>query len=497
MTAEKELREKTNPAQTKYVPTKEFIIFLACAFLYTNMEGMAGGFRQKYLVDILGLASTSVASINLICAIVSFALGFLFTMVIDRAPKQGKDKFRPLVLMAAIPSGIFSVLMFWTPGFISELAVVLMIAYQCTVTILYNASKSFASTVNQFAVVMTPDMTERDKMLSFRGISSAIGNSAPLVVVMVIGLLEKPGIIKSEAMTYLISAITCAVASSAILIVGARTIKERVVYSPKKVNPLLGYKDILKNKYAWLVLLSEFIKNFRGIATYMGVFLAAALLGSSSKFLLFGLPTGIGTMVGMLIVQALLKKFNSKQIYIASGIYSVIANLGAFAVGAYAFQHPETIYQVIFFVFLFLIGLQYGASNLLPNMFKADILEDLEAKTGKRLEASLDFAIGIGGQISGAIAGALAPMVLYGSSALNFIQYVQQVGDEVVSQSETTKIRLLLVYTMGQGIFMLLCGVPFWFYRLTGKRKEQVHETVMANRAMIAEGDAAAGNESA
>ena len=39
----------------------------------------------------------------------------------------------------------------------------------------------------------------------------------------------------------------------------------------------------------------------------MGTFLAAALLGDSSKFLLFGLPTGIGTAVGMLVINFLLK----------------------------------------------------------------------------------------------------------------------------------------------------------------------------------------------
>ena len=40
----------------------------------------------------------------------------------------------------------------------------------------------------------------------------------------------------------------------------------------------------------------------------------------------------------------------------------------------------------MFIIFLFLIGLQFGASNLLPNMFQADVLEDIELKTGKRKE---------------------------------------------------------------------------------------------------------------
>lgn len=121
----------------------------------------------------------------------------------------------------------------------------------------------------------------------------------------------------------------------------------------------------------------------------MGVFLAAALLGSTSKYLWFGLPTGIGTAVGMLLINFLLKKFNSKVLYISSGIYSVIINSIAFAVGYLYFSKPNAGLQILFIVFLFLIGLQFGASNLLPTMFQADVLEDIELKTGKRLDATL------------------------------------------------------------------------------------------------------------
>ncbi|MDR0530441.1 MAG: MFS transporter [Oscillospiraceae bacterium] len=473
--------------QKKSVPAKEFVLYLGCVFLFTNLQGMVGGFRQKYLVDVLGMAAEHVGLVNFICSITGFVLSFFFAMIVDRAPKPGKDKFRPVILLTALPSSVFLVLLFWTPARLSELSVALMIAYQCVVTFLYNTSTFFTGTVNKLAVVMSSDHRERDNILSFRGISSAIGNSAPLVVVLVVGLLRKPGLISGEAMMYLVSAVLCAAANLIMLLVGMRAVKERIAYSPKKVNPLLGYRDILKNRYAWIALLSEFIKRFRDIATYMGVFLAAALLGDASKFILFGLPTGIGTFVGMLLVNALLKKLNSKQIYILSGIYSIIANAGAYATGALSFQHPgKAAYQVIFFAFLFLIGLQYGASNLLPDMFKSDILEDLEAKTHQRLEASLDFVVGIGSSIAGALAAAVAPMVLYGSSFLNFIHYQPVTASgEYLAQTNDTKLRLLLVYTMVQGVFMLLCAVPYFFYQLTGKRKQQVHEAVLAYRESI------------
>jgi Na+/melibiose symporter-like transporter len=378
-------------------------------------------------------------------------------------------------------------LLFYTPYGLS--GTILMI-YLLTIGMLHGATTSFGNAINLVSYVLTPNNKERDKIISFRSISSAVGNSAPLVVVLVISEILK-AIKKSnpesqmhvEAMQYIIGASLCAAVGAITMLIGMRLVRERTVYSQEKKNPLVGIKDILVNKYAWVIIISEFLKNFRGIATYMGIFLAAALLGDSGKFLFFGLPTGIGTAVGMLIINFLLKKFNSKQLYIASGIYSIIANTAAFAVGYAYFNNPTPVLQIIFIVFLFLIGLQFGASNLLPSMFQADVLETIELKTGKRLDASLPFVIGIGTMISGTIATTVSPLILLGEDSI--IKYIQPEDGIYPEQSTYTKIAMLFFYTIFHGIMMLLAGLPFLFYKLTGKTKDDIHEAVLKQREQI------------
>ena len=318
-------------------------------------------------------------------------------------------------------------------------------------------------------------MKERDTVMSFRGIVSAVGNSAPLVVELVLAFM-----VKDKGLRYIGVASLCSVCGIITMLLGMKTVRERITYSNEKKNPIVGFGDVLKNKYAWTIIISEFLKSFRGISTYMGIFLAEALLGPG-KFLLFGLPTGIGTAVGMLVINFLLKKFNSKVLYIASGIYSVIANTIAFAIGYIYFKSPSPVLQIVFVASLFLIGLQFGASNLLPTMFQADVLEDIELKTGKRLDASLPFVIGIGTMISGTIASALAPQVLYGTK-VPIIEYVQAVDGVAQDQSLKTKIMLLFFYTVVHGLMMFLAGVPFFFYKLTGKTKEDMHNAVLEKR---------------
>ena len=465
-------------SQKSFVQKKEFIFYLAAIFFYTMMTGIVGSYRNAYLVNIVRLTDDQASFYNAFLSIAGFVMSFFYAMIIDNHKIGKKGKFIPLVNAVAIPLGIVTILLFVTP---SGLSGTLLMIYLLTIGMLHGACTNFGNAINLVSYVLTPNNKERDKVISFRSISSAVGNSAPLVVVLVIGLFTD-----NEHMQYVIGASLVSVVGTIITLIGMRFMKERITYNTEKKNPVKGFLDVIKNKYAWIIIISETLKNFRGIANYMGVFLAAALLGGTDKFILFGLPTGIGTAVGMLIINALLKKFNAKVLYIASGIYSVTVNVIAFIVGYNYFNSPSSFLQILFIFFLFLIGLQFGASNLLPSMFQADVLESLEYTTGKRLDAALPFVIGIGTMISGTVASSLSPKILYGENSI--IQYIQPT-DAVPEPEQTlnTKIMMLFFYTIFHGLMMFLAGVPFFFYKLTGKTKDDIHEAVLKQRESIGE----------
>ncbi len=490
-----ELMNGVNNQTQKHLKKSEWILYLMAIFFYTTMTGMIGSNRNAYFVNVLGLQENQTSLINLVVGIVSFVLNFFIAMYIDGRKMGRGGKFKPLVLLVAVPVAIVLCLSFWTPPGLSGS---LLMAYLITLSLSWSVLCTFGNSINMVANVMTPNLKERDQLLSFRSISSAVGNSAPVVILLVIGLIwskNNPELVEMvagtsirtvEGLQYIISAGLCGVVGVITVLMGMRVVRERTVYTAEKRNPLEGIKDIITNKYARIIILSEFLKSFRGIATFMEPFIAAAVLGDISKKILFVLPVGIGTAVGMLVINFLLKKFNAKQLYIASGIYSVCANIAAFCVGYAYFTTGTAVLQVIFIIFLFLIGLQFGASNLLPSMFQADVLEDMEVKTGKRLDASLPFVIGIGTLISGNIAGVLAPFVLYGdNSIIQYIQPTTAVPNPV--QSIDTKVALLFFYTIVHGIMMLLAGLPFFMYKLTGKTKEEIHEAALALRAKNSE----------
>lgn len=488
-------KTETANVREKYVGKGEFVLYLMGVFFYTTMTGMVGGNRNAYLVNVLRLPENQTSLFNILTSVIPFVLNFFIVMYID-GRKMGKGgKFRPIAMLVAIPMAIIMMLSFWAP---SGLSGTILFIYITTVAVLWAVLCTFGNSINMIANVMTPNLKERDQVLSFRSISSAVGNSAPVVILLVIGLIwskDDPALIEAvtgtsirsvEGLQYIISAALCSVVGVITVLLGMKIVRERTVYTEEKQNSLLGFKDIVTNKYAWTIIISEFLKSFRGISTFMEAFIAAAVLGDISKKILFVLPVGIGTAVGMLVINFLLKKFDARQLYIASGIYSLCANCVAFGVGYMYFTTGNSALQIVFIVFLFLIGLQFGASNLLPSMFQADVLETIELKTGKRLDASFPFVISIGTLISGTIASALAPILLYGDgSVIGYIQPTDLVPNPV--QSLDTKVTLLFFYTIMHGIMMFLAGVPFFFYKLTGKTKEEYHEAVLKQREKIAE----------
>lgn len=465
------------PAEQNHVKAKEFGFYLAAIFFYTMMTGIVGSYRLKYLVDVLKLTDDQVSFYNGFLSVAGFIMSFVYAIIIDNRKITKRGKFIPLVNAIAVPMGIVTILLFFTP---KGLTGTLLMIYLITIGMLHGACTSLGNAINLVSYVVTPNSKERDKVISFRSISSAVGNSAPLVVVLVIGLIidavspENP---QKEYLQYIIGASLVSVVGTIITLMGMRFLKERITYNEKRQNPLIGFIDIVKNKYARTVIVSETLKNFRVISTGLLSFMAVCFFGRTGQDLFFGLPTGIGTAVGMLIINALLKKFNAKQLYIASGIYSITANVIAFAIGYAYFKNPTNVLTVLFIAALFLIGLQFGASNLLPSMFQADVLESVELETkGKRLDASLPFVIGLGTTVSGTIASVLLPQILYGEGSI--IGYIQS----STVQSQETKIAMLFFYTVFHGIMMLLAGVPFIFYKLTGKTKEEMHEKVLLQR---------------
>lgn len=177
----------------------------------------------------------------------------------------------------------------------------------------------------------------------------------------------------------------------------------------------------------------------------------------------------------MLIVQKLIKKTDPIKVYWIFGIYSLIANALAFGAGWLYLTRGGTFLQILFVFFLFAIGLQFGASNIIPNIFNADILNELELQTGgRRLEQTISFTQSLFGTVMGVFTGLLTPVIL-----LSVCGYQQGVD---VIQTQSTSLKLLFFYTVFAGIFFFVSLFPMLGYKLDAERRRQLNIALEAQR---------------
>ncbi len=463
-----------------HISKYELFSYVLGTGFYSMFIGMITNYKSDYVNNIIKLNETNQQILNVIVALLDFIVGFGIMVFIDNFHGK-RGKFRPIALISAIPMGLFGFLMFYTP--FSNANTWQAMFYLVAVNVIYNGLVTLTATANSTAIVMTPNEKERNSLLSTNGFFNSIMQSAPLVIILIFGFFQykydEDGNITSghysKNTMYIIALALCAILYVAFMTNAMLKVKERVPYNEKKNSPFEGMSHVVKNKNFWFLTLANAIREVRLLGMGFGIFVAGALLGDTSKFIIIGLPTGIGTVVSMLIVRKMIKKIDPIKVYTIFGIYSLLANTLAFFIAFLYFKQGGVGWQIAFIASLFLIGLQFGSSNLLPNIFNADVLNEIELQSGgKRLEGTVSFSSTIVTTIMTVITGILTPTIL-----LKVCNYQQ--GTDI--QSQSTKIRLVFFYTIFVGLCFALSLLPMIGYRLTTKKRDVINKQLEVLRA--------------
>ena len=112
--------------EKKYLKTKEWVFYLLAMFFFSSMTGMVNSYRRAYLVDVLLLSNDQLSFFNGFTQIVGYVLSFIYALILDNKKIKNNQKFKPLGLLAAIPCGVVTALIFWTPDFVQRNPTVLL-----------------------------------------------------------------------------------------------------------------------------------------------------------------------------------------------------------------------------------------------------------------------------------------------------------------------------------------------------------------------------------
>lgn len=481
----------------KFMKKSEIFTFGIGLFGVALLTGWMPDYTQTFFADFAfkgkgfdsAAISSSISTVFLAAGIIGAVIELITGYLIDNTrTKLGKVK--PWIGFGAIPMAVISMLVFVAPNTNNQ---TLAIVWMYIVYSLYTAIGCAVERPSEcFGALCSPDPAERSSAISIASFMKSVGQSGGMVVVLVVGLIMKAAMgqqqfknAEAQGLDLIISTAICVLGFILFVMIFFINNKERVPFTREKVSLKDAVKVVFTNKNLLMVSLTKLTGFGRGVYGTVSLYIAIYLLGSKDLKLALLLPMGIGTAVGTLLVNFVLKKFSTKQTYILFCVYGATSLAILYFVATGIGFRSELI--VPFLVLNFFCGLQHGNTNVTPNIMIADCVDEIEWKTGKRQEGLAYAGFGLFAKVASACTKALGPWLLYTWSG-----YLVSTDANVAyaAQSDATLNKFLMIYTIIPAVFVLLQGAPIIFYDMVGEKKERIVKELMERRASAETADA-------
>jgi Na+/melibiose symporter-like transporter len=452
------------------------------ATFFADFAFKGKGFDPDFMANMISTVFLVAGFVGAVCELV---IGYL---VDNTKTKMGKVK--PWVGFGVIPLALISMLVFVAPNTDNQ---VLAVVWMFVIYSLYTAfCCAVESPANCFGSLCSPNPSERSTAISIASFLRSVGQSGGMVVILVVGLIMKAVMgqqqfknAEGQGLDLVISTAVCALGLILFTMIFFANNKERVPFTQEKVSLKDAVKVVFTNKNLLMVSLTKLAGFGRGVYGTVSLYIAVFLLGSKDLKLALLLPMGIGTAVGTLLVNFVLKKFNTKQTYILFCLYGASSMAILFLVSRGIGFNDGLI--IPFLILNFFCGLQHGNTNVTPNIMIADCVDEIEYKTGKRSEGLAYAGYGLFSKVASAFTKGLGPWLLYTWSG-----YMVSTDPNVAyaQQTEGTLNKLLMIYTIIPAVFVILQGVPILFYDMVGEKKDNITKALQERRAQAESADA-------
>lgn len=472
----------------KHMNFKEIAAYSLGLFGFQAIVGLLNSYQAEFDSSILGADIAIVGILILIAKIVSAVFDPIVGNMIDRS-KSKNGKFKSMIMYSLAPLLIMTAIVFLKVPFTGVgLYVWIFVTY-----LIWSLAMTLGDVPSQgIASVLTPNPTERTNVVSISNTFKQVGFSACVVIVPIVCLIIKGGsevfvasgetdkpMISSE---YFFTALLTAVLGCILFALIPMLNKERVAYVATEKTTFKDMVGALKNnKPFMLVIVSYFLGFGRQMAMGIQVQAANVILGSQNLVAVLGIVTAVGSMISMALCPVLIKKMGEKKTYILLSVYGFVVSVLSFVVGHFYFISPENkVLMVLFYLSLFLIGLQFGAVTLMPMIMTADCVDYYEYETGKRMEGAAYSILTLTIKVCLALGTALGLVFIQVSG---YSDTVTQIANGTATGFDLgTKDLVFFAYTVVPGILALLSVFPIFKYDVVGEKKAKIASELAARR---------------
>ncbi|MDR3292933.1 MAG: MFS transporter, partial [Clostridiales bacterium] len=299
--------------------------------LFEGMNGYAGTAVTSALTAMIyGILPMHIWLIGMIVALVSLVRMPLTGFIIDNTNTK-LGKFRPLILMLAIPSALLLIALayipaqFMTPdGYTARL-----VSFTIISALLAFFLPTLSTVYEGLSQVMTMNTQERG---GFFAILNVIRNLSVSVMQIVLPLFSVMVGGMEHITIYQIAFPILVVIGVGASLASVFGVKERMIIPKDKSNKVsfwLGMKRCIKNKYFLIKVSSDILSALRGSANIV-FWICIYSIGGDKGNQVFGIAAavlGFGHVPGMLLAPLIVKKFGKQRSFIGTHILGILTTL--------------------------------------------------------------------------------------------------------------------------------------------------------------------------
>ncbi|PZX16837.1 GPH family glycoside/pentoside/hexuronide:cation symporter [Breznakibacter xylanolyticus] len=420
-----------------------------------------------FYTDVFGISAAAVGSMFLFTRIWDAANDPVMGIIADRTHSRW-GKFRPYLLLMAIPFGLIGFLTFTTPSFgPSGKLIYAYVTYTLMMMIYTAVNVPYASLMG----VMTSNFKERTTLASFRFVFAFAGSILVLALAEpLVGVFSQTtsGIVNPQKGWELTTALFAVIAATLFILT--------FMWTRERVSPPKGQKTSLKKDLAdlavnkpWFILLGAGVSSliFNSIRDGAAIYYFKYYIQTQSAFVLpfTSITIGFSTLylvlgqaaniVGVVLAKPVSDRVGKKNTFLGAMLVATVLSVMFFWMGSNDLT--------MIFVLQFFISICAGIIFPLLWSMYADIADYSEWKTGRRatglIFSSSSMSQKMGWTLGGALTGWL--LAIYGFKA-----------NAVQSETALSGIRMML--SIFPAVGALLSAAFVFTYRLSDQYMEQI-----------------------
>ncbi len=479
-----------------YVPKKELWMYSVGAMGQGMIYSAMSGFISDYYINVLALTPWFGFWLMLLARVWDAVNDPLMGIIADKKSFK-KSKYKPYIIITALPIAVLTFFMFYTPGFISAKGDTAIMVFCSVVYVLWGmiytmSDVPFWSLPN----AMTPDAQERGGVISLGRTLNGIGSAVPTILNAVMGFLMGKNLIfagmaanEQEKYKYLVMALVAAVFGIILFLSCYPSVKERVTVTPKTKaeGGHGGLYNIFHCKPLMLVVAMGVLSSGRYLMQCAAVHVSRycflienataeqAKTQTSLVFTILQVCSAAGMFGAMLFMPALMKKVDYKKIVIVSCLggfgASILTTIIGFATNNIIICAPFLLIQCI----------PLGVLNVVSYAMIGDCLDYMELQNGYRDNALGNACQGFVNKLGNALA-TCGTCLMYLIAGIDTAEIVKS-KDSLIAVTQHQSNTMFLLISVIPGICLLLCTVPIFFYKISGENKQKMLEELAAKRA--------------